>query len=149
MVLTLREEVCILRSRPETSSTVLGRKSPAANWRCCRASCPARGGHAPTHHLMRVRPPRVLLENGTEESQKRVRASAAPLDPSGLEWSDRRYLSQASKTDNVRHGASWCQRSGTSDTNSLRSFRTALRDRAGTISMESLILAQDERWRRA
>src|SRR4051794_20097701 len=32
-------------------------------------SGPARGGYAPTHLLMRVLPPRVLLENGTEEAK--------------------------------------------------------------------------------
>ena len=74
-----------------------------------------------------------LLENGTEESQKPVRAITSVI------------ASQCTETDdNIRLGAS--RQRGQLPPSRLSDLNGPP---GPEISMESLILAQDERWRRA
>jgi hypothetical protein len=85
----------------------------------------------------------------TEQRKAKSECGRSSIDSSDRAGRER-YLSQASKTDNVRHDVSWFEEVRTSDTDSLRSLLpNAFGLKEGMISMESLILAQDERWRRA
>ena len=102
---------------------------------------------APPHRLVRVLPPIVHLENGTEEAKSEC---------GRLDVVRQRTLSRSLPVTSIKNGQrpSWCQL-----VPELRMLRhqlfkmiapvVAFGWRAGMISMESLILAQDERWRRA
>src|SRR5262249_40885029 len=87
---------CNLRSRPKTRQYGLteGFEAIVSSKLAMLSGLQARraGGPAPTHRLMRVPPPTVLLENGTEEAKSECGRRA----PDHVGWA-RRHLSQASK----------------------------------------------------
>ena len=137
--LTQHGEVGILRSRPlkrhallrvgRTERVILGSSARPRRFDTSVA-------------LRRVSAAATLLENGTEESQKLVRARSVP---SGAD-----HVISSS----IKHGQhyiypSWCQLAEGLRSPDADSLRFPGRSAAPRISMESLILAQDERWRRA
>ena len=102
---------------------------------------------APPHHLVRVPPPIVHLENGTEEAKSEC---------GRLGWVRQRTEARSLPVTSIKNGQrpSWCQlvlelRMLRHQLFKLIAPAVALGRWASMISMESLILAQDERWRRA